>query len=476
MAGADQAALGGEGETGVTISAEYAAFLAGKAPRPQAVGIEPGPMPAHLFDYQAECVAFGLRQGRAAMFLDTGLGKTRIQLEWCKQAAEATNGRALLLTPLAVARQIEREGLALGYQTRVIREQSDAGEGINICNYDRLDKLDHATFGAVSLDESSILKSFTGATTRALIQSFAGTRFRLANTATPAPNDHMELGQHAEFLGIMASNEMLARWFVSDQTQMGRYRLKGHAQADFWDWMASWARCAETPEDVGYDGSRFVLPPLNIHRHKAAGDVRAPAGALFMSDLSATNIHGVKRQTAQARADAVAALVDKEPGEPWVIWCDTDYEADALRDAITGAVEVRGSQPADKKEQGLDQFASGERRYIITKPSVAGMGLNWQHSARVAFVGRSFSYEAWYQAVRRCWRFGQTRPVDVHLIVAEGEDQIGRVIDRKADDHRTMKRAMAEAMRRARAQSSTVKVPYHPTHIGRFPSWLKSVA
>lgn len=455
---------------------EYAAFLAGKAPRPQAIGIEPGAMPSHLFDYQAECVRFALRQGRAAMFLDTGLGKTRIQLEWCAQAAEASNGRALLLTPLAVARQIEREGLALGYNVRVIRSQDEARDGINVCNYDRLGALDTVKFGAVSLDESSILKSFTGATTRALIAAFGGHRFKLASTATPAPNDHMELGQHAEFLGIMPSNEMLARWFVSDQTQMGRYRLKGHAEADFWDWMASWARCAETPADLGYDASRFVLPALNVHRHKASGDVRAPAGALFISDLSATNIHDVKRQTAEARAEAVATLVAADPSECWVLWCDTDYEADALRAAVAGAIEVRGSHAVERKEEALAAFAAGEARYIITKPSVAGMGLNWQHAARVAFVGRSFSYEAWYQAVRRCWRFGQTRPVDVHLIVAEGEEQIGRVIDRKAEDHKTMKRAMAGAMHRARAQASNIKIPYDPQHIGRLPAWLKSVA
>lgn len=453
---------------------DYAAFLASKAPRPQAVGIEPGDMPAHLFDYQAECVRFGLRQGRAAMFLDTGLGKTRIQLEWCRQAASASNGRALLLTPLAVARQIEREGLALGYDVRVIRAQDDARDGINVCNYDRLGALDTVQFGAVSLDESSILKSFTGATTRALIASFAEHRFKMCATATPAPNDHMELGQHAEFLGIMPSNEMLARWFVSDQTQMGRYRLKGHAEHEFWDWMASWSRCAETPADLGYDASRFVLPALNVIRHRASGDIRAPAGTLFLADLSATNIHDVKRQTADARADAVAELVAAEPGESWVVWCDTDYEADALKKAIPDAVEVRGSHPVERKEESLAAFASGDVRHIITKPSVAGMGLNWQHAARVAFVGRSFSYEAWYQAVRRCWRFGQQRPVDVHLIVAEGEDQIGRVIDRKADDHKKMKRAMADAMKRARGRSSELKVIYDPQHNGRVPAWLVS--
>lgn len=455
------------------ISPRYAAFLASKKPATAAVGIEPQPMPDHLFDFQAECVAFGLRQGRAAMFLDTGLGKTRIQLEWCRQAAEASNGRALLLTPLAVARQIEREGLALGYPVRVIREQADAGDGINVVNYDRMDKLTPGSFGAVSLDESSILKNFTGATSRALIASFAGHRFKLASTATPAPNDHMELGNHAEFLGTMQNNEMLSRFFINDtSTASQSWRIKRHAQDAFWDWVATWARCAETPADLGYDASRFVLPEMRVITHKAAGEAKAEAGSLFAGDVSATTMHAAKRETAEARADMVARLVYDDPTEPWVIWCDTDYEADALAARIPDAVEVRGSHHPDKKEAALAAFAAGDVRYVITKPSVAGMGLNWQHAARVAFVGRSFSYEAWYQAVRRCWRFGQTRQVDVHLIVAEGEAQIGRVIDRKAGDHDLMRRAMARAMMRARAPATETRIPYMPTHKGRIPLWM----
>ena len=338
-----------------------------------------------------------------------------------------------------------------------------------------MDKLDCESYGAVSLDESSILKSFNGATTRALIQSFAGTRFKLCATATPAPNDHMELGQHAEFLGIMPSNEMLMRWFIADQTQMGRYRLKRHGESDFWDWMASWARCAESPTDLGFDGSRYVLPPLRVHRHRVAGDVRAPAGLLFADDLSATNMHVVKRQTADSRAEAVAELIDAEPLEPWLIWADTDYETDALMRCMTGAVEVRGSQTPEKKEAGIAAFVSGQTLRLVTKPSVAGQGLNFQHCARQAFVGRSFSYESWYQAVRRCWRFGQTRPVDVHIMVAEGEDQIGRVITRKAEDHATMKRAMADAMKRERTEAR-LRESYQPTHISEIPAWLHSAA
>lgn len=455
---------------------DYFDFLASKTPVAQSVGFEPVPITAPLFDFQRHATETCIRRGRAALFLDTGLGKTICELEFASQCAAHSDGPALILTPLAVARQIENEALRFGYGAKVIRDQSEAWGLINICNYDRLDKLDPSFYSCVVLDESSILKNFSGKTTRALIEAFAATPYRLAATATPAPNDHMELGQHAEFLGIMPSNEMLMRWFIADQTEMGRYRLKGHAERDFWDWMASWAIMAETPEDLGFDGSRFVLPPMRVIRHRAMGDIRAPAGSLFIEDVSAINMHDLKRQTTSARADAVAALVAAEPDHAWVVWCDTDYESEALASRLPDAVEVRGSHVVEKKEAGLAAFATGAKRAIITKPSVAGMGLNWQHADRMAFVGRTFSYEAWYQAVRRCWRFGQTRPVDVHLIVAEGEEQIGRVIDRKAEDHRVMKRAMAEAMRRARAQSSVLKAPYQPNHIGRIPAWLRTAA
>lgn len=456
------------------IDPEYAAFLATKAPRAKAKGIEPGPMPEHLFDYQQEVVSFLLKQPSGAAFLDTGLGKTRIQLEWCKQAGAASNDRTLILTPLAVARQIETEAIALGYRARVVRQQEDCGYGINICNYDRLDKLNTASFGAVSLDESSILKSFTGKTTQHLIGAFAKTPYKLCATATPAPNDHTEIGTHAEFLGIMTRAEMLVRWFINDSGDTKTWRLKGHAHESFWDWMASWARMAETPADLGYDATRFKLPELITYRHKTIGDTRPPPGLLFAGDVSATTMHDVKRQTAEARAQAAAELVRKEPSEPWILWCDTDYEQDAITEHLPEAVDVRGSLTAEKKEAGIAAFLSGEKPWIVSKSSVMGFGMNYQHCARQIFVGRSFSYEAWYQAVRRCWRFGQKRDVHVHLIVAEGEDQIGRVIDRKAAGHSEMKRAMAAAMQRNRAENSRVKIAYNPTHTGALPAWLSA--
>lgn len=463
------------------MNAAYLDFLRSKEARAQARGLDAVPeLAGHLFPYQRACVEHNLRVGGAGLFLDTGLGKTACELEWCRVAAEANNGRALILTPLAVARQIEREGKRWGYEIRVIREQHEAGDGINVCNYDRLEKLNPGAFGAVALDESSILKSFTGKTTRALIEAFRGHRFRLSATATPAPNDHMEIGQHGEFCGVMQSVEMLSRFFINDTSKASQHwRLKRHGVAAFWDWVASWARAAAMPSDLGDSDDGFILPALRTFRHRSetAGGVHAD-GALFADIVSATNMHDVKRKTSKGRADLAASIIARDPAEPWVIWLDTDYEADAVRAALAefgGVGEVRGSHPVERKEATLEAFLNGEIRYLVTKPSVTGYGLNWQHCARTIFVGRSFSYESWYQAVRRLWRFGQKREVQCHVIVAEGEDSIGRVIDRKAGDHDAMKREMRAAMLRAVGASAAVRVPYDPRHDGRLPRWLTTI-
>jgi hypothetical protein len=460
----------------------YSELLARKLPRAQERGIkiDPGKLLPSLFDYQTHCTEFSLRVGSSGIYLDTGLGKTAIELAFGQAILRYGDvKRVLMLTPLAVSQQAKREADKLGVDdVHVIRDQREASSGINICNYDRIlsGAIDPAGFDAIVLDEASILKSFTGKTTRALIDGFAGLRWRMAATATPAPNDHMELGQQAEFLGVMPSNEMLMRWFIADQTAMGKYRLKRHGENDFWDWMASWSRLAQSPEDLGFDGTRFVLPGLRIHRHSVDADVKALEGTLFSYDISATGIHKLKRQTTEARADLVAQLVNAEPDESWVIWCDTDYEADALRALLPSVGEVRGSHSIERKEETLSAFASGQISALITKPSICGFGLNWQHAARMVFIGRSFSYESWYQAVRRCWRFGQSRPVDVHIAVADGEDQIGRVINRKSDDHIRMKAAMRAAMLRSRGLDSAVLREYEPNHMGKLPQWLRSAA
>lgn len=455
----------------------YAGFLESKAAVAPVRGFEPQALPSHLFPHQRVCIEHNIRSGSGGLFLDTGLGKTACELEWARQCAEASNGRALILTPLAVARQIEAEGKRFGYQIRVIREPEDVGEGINVCNYDRVDKLDPDAFGAVALDESSILKNFSGKTSRSLIAAFRGHRFRMSATATPAPNDHMELGTHSEFCGIMQSNEMLSRFFINDTAQASQaWRLKRHGVNAFWDWMASWSRMATSPSDLGFSDEGFILPPLNVHRTEVENSRPVDGGDLFGALVSATDMHAVKRQTAEARAKACADLATSD-AEPWVIWVDTDYEADAVLAAlkgVDGVREVRGSMTVERKEDALAAFIDGSARILITKPELTGFGLNWQHCARTAFAGRSFSYEAWYQAVRRFWRFGQKRPVECYVVVAEGEDQIGRVLDRKASDHASMKKAMAEAMRRNAGRESAVKTQYNPNHSGSLPAWLSA--
>ena len=435
---------------------------------------------ASMNPHQAHVTEFALRTGCAAMFLDTGLGKTFCALEWGRVVVEHSNKPVLMLAPLAVAAQHEREAIKFGIDAKSVREPDQiTGPRVYITNYERLSKFDLTQFAGVVLDESSILKSFNGKTTRALIDSFANTPFRLACTATPAPNDHAELGQHSQFLGAMSQSQMLTRWFLHDSADTGTWRMKGHAVQDFWNWVASWARCVSKPSDLGFSDDGFVLPPLNLERHKVSADRSIDTGhekdgqaRLFrMPDTSATAIHGEKRKTIDARADLIAEVVAREPDEPWVIWCDTDYEADALTARIPDAVEVRGSMTPEQKEERLTAFSTGAVRIIITKPSVAGFGLNWQHCARVAFVGLSFSYESFYQAVRRCWRFGQSRPVNVHIACADTEESIWNVVSRKAGDHEGMKREMTAAMARV-ARIVPEQAPYAPTVPLKLPKWI----
>lgn len=462
------------------MNGQYVAFLASKATRAKNHGLKSiDTLASHLFPFQRHCVEFGLKLGYSGLFLDTGLGKTECELEWCQRLIKHTNERALILTPLAVANQTKRRGDRWGYNdVRVIRNQSEAKDGINICNYERLDKLDPLSFEIIALDEASILKSFTGKTRNALISAFKAARFKLAATATPAPNDHMEFGSYAEFLNVMASNEMLSRFFINDtSTASQEWRLKAHAVVEFWDWMASWARLAEKPSDLGDKDDGFILPPFQVIRHQARNsEIDGEFADMFGTPImSATSLHDVKRQTRMARAETAAGLLDSAPDRPWLLWCDTNYESEALKEAIPNAVELRGSMSADEKEEILDGFALGVIRYLITKPSLTGFGLDWSHCANMAFIGRSYSYEDWYQAVRRCWRFGQKRKVMVHLIVAEGEDTIGRVVDRKAGDHAKMKIAMREAMRRAMGRSAVVKSAYEPKHNARLSQWMCAV-
>ncbi|HEU4751922.1 MAG TPA: DNA methyltransferase [Armatimonadota bacterium] len=429
---------------------DYYSFLASKRVSAPAAGFE---VPREhlspaLFPWQADIVRWALRRGKAALFEDCGLGKTLQQLVWAEQVARHTGRPVLILAPLAVGAQTAREGERFGIPATLCRTQADVRPGVNVANYEMLHHFDPSTFGGVVLDESSILKSFMGATKRALIEAFAETPYRLACTATPSPNDHMELGNHAEFLGVMPSNEMLARWFINDTKQAGNYQLKGHAARDFWAWVSSWAVSLARPSDLGYPDDGFILPELVWITHVVEVDLETDRGdQLFRCPkLSSTELHKERRRTVEARAYQVADLVAHTPG-PWVLWCDTDYEADALAARIPEAVEVRGSHPLARKEATLEAFARGEARVLITKPSICAWGMNWQHCSQMAFVGLSYSFEQLYQAVRRAWRFGQQHPVAVHVVMAESELSVLSAIQKKQDAHEEMKSQMIEAMR-----------------------------
>lgn len=430
------------------VLTEYRQFIASKSAAAGASGFHPRNDWSGLFPHQRATLQFACEKGRSAAFLDTGLGKSRVEAAAAAEFAQASGKPSLILTPLAVARQMQRECEAVGIEARIVRERSDVWAGVNIANYERLPKLDPAVFGGVVLDESSILKAFTGPTKRMLCEAFNGTPYRLAATATPAPNDHMELGQHAEFLGVMPGPEMLSRWFISDQTTMGGYRLKGHARADFWRWVASWARAATVPSDLGGDDDGFVLPPLNYELHTISADITqdVPDGMLFrIPDGSATTIHREKRLTMEDRV-ARAAEIANATADAVIVWCETNSESTALADAIPDAIEVHGSMDVEEKIAALDDFTFGRRRVIVSKPKLAGLGLNWQHANTVIFASVSHSYEQHYQAVRRAWRYGQTKPVTCHVIISDTETAIWNNVQRKAQDHQRMKQAMAQSM------------------------------
>jgi superfamily II DNA or RNA helicase len=440
----------------------------------------PFEMPDAIRLHQRKAVKFALQKGSAALFLDTGLGKSLCAFSYARNIASHTGKPVLMLSPLGVTSQHLSEAKRFGFDdTRVVRSQDDVVSGLNLCNYDRLHLLDPTRFGGLVLDESSIIKNFSGVVTRRLMEFGEQVPFRLACTATPAPNDHMELGQHSQFVGAMRSSEMLARWFLADQSEMGRYRLKRHAVNSFWNWVSSWARCAEKPSDLGGDDTGYNLPPINLHRHIVRTDIVRDAGddndqfLLFrMPIASATSIHNEKRKTAADRAARIAEIVLAEPNESWIIWVDTDYDADALKALLPEAAEVHGRMTPDQKEAGLAAFSDGSERILITKSSIAGFGLNWQHCARVAFMGLSYSYESFYQSVRRCWRYGQTRSVEVHVACAETEEAIWQVIARKRDDHDQMKLHMRAAMLRAQQESRTIKHDYQPTKPADLPPFL----
>lgn len=404
---------------------DYQAFLANKARRHQSAGVivQPNDIHESLHDWQRRIVTQSLARGRCAVFADTGLGKTRMQIEWARLIAP----RSLVIAPLSVARQTVREAEKIAADVRYCRTPADVVPGsVSITNYEMAHHFDPDDFDAVALDESSILKNFTGATRNALIKQWQNTRYRSSWSATPAPNDVTELCNQAEFLGVMPRNEMLAAYFVHDDEG---WRLKGHAADPMFRWMSTWATAARKPSDIGGDDTPYVLPPLNIESLAMRVDIEQD-GQLFATDLGGVGGRAaVRRSTLAARIEAAASILAR-PGQ-WIAWCGLNEEADALARTVDGAVNVQGSMAPDEKADAFEAFQDGRIRVLVTKPSIAGMGMNFQNCHQMTFVGLSDSWESYYQSVRRCWRFGQQSPVTAWIITSELEQQIVENVKRK---------------------------------------------
>lgn len=426
----------------------YAAFLEAKGPRVPSDGIAASALNPALFDFQRDIVSWALRKGRAAIFAECGMGKTLMQLEWARHVP----GRVLILTPLAVAQQTVAEGARFGIEAHYLRSPArDRPHQIVVTNYEMMGHFDPDDFSGIVLDESSILKSYDGKTRNAIIGAFADTPYRLACTATPAPNDYMELGNHSEFLGVLSRVEMLATYFCHDGGETQVWRLKGHARRDFWKFIASWAVMIRKPSDIGYDDAAFALPPLRMHQHHVSGP--PSDGMLFaMEACTLPERIAARRASISERVSRAAALVNAS-SEPWVVWCNLNGESEALARAIPDAIEVRGSQDHAEKERLLGAFSNGDARVIVSKPSIAGFGLNWQHCPNIAFVGLSDSWEQYYQAVRRCWRFGQRREVHCHIIAADTEGAVVANVMRKEAAASAMAEGMVEHMKDEMAAS-----------------------
>jgi len=457
------------------MSSSYSAFLDAKTQTSGGNGIEPVWLPPVLFDFQRHLVEWSLRRGRDAIFADCGLGKTLMQLVWAENIIRHTNKPVLVLTPLAVGAQTITEAEKFGIDAERPHDGSISGKArVVITNYERLHKFNPHDFAGVVCDESSILKNFDGTTRDAVIEFMRTRPYRLLCTATAAPNDYVELGNSAEALGEMGFQDMVSRFFKKETSKehcgWGRmqYKMRGHAERDFWRWVCSWARAIRKPSDLGYDDSRFVLPPLKVNEHVVSARQCRPD---MLFDLPANDLHEQReeqRRTLVERCEKVASLVS-DTGRPAVAWCHLNDEGDAITRMIPGAVQVSGSDDDERKEEVFQAFANGQVRVLVTKPVLAGFGMNWQHCAHQT-VFPSHSFEQYYQSVRRCWRFGQKNPVTVDIVTTEGRAGVLANLQRKSEAADAMFARLVELMNDALGirRSSPATTP------AEVPSWLTS--
>jgi len=447
-----------------------------------ATGIADGfSVPGSLFPHQRALTAWALRRGRAAIFADTGLGKSRMQIAWADAVRKHTKRPVLILAPLAVAAQTAAEGMEIGVEIKHCRDMSETpGSNIVITNYDRLHRFDPEAFSGVVLDESSCIKHHDSKTLKLLLHAFEQTQFKLCATATPAPNDWTELGTHAQFLGVCTQAEMLAEYFTHDGGDTSVWRLKGHARELFWTWVSQWGAMVRKPSDLGFDDSAYLLPNLHMHEHTVKTEMPLN-GMLFAAEAQTlSERRDARRMSVEDRVKDCASIVNSEASEPWVVWCDLNAEGDALTKAINGAVQIAGADSHEVKEQRLADFAAGKFRVLVSKPSICGFGLNWQHSARMAFVGVTDSFESYYQAVRRCWRFGQKRDVHIHVVASSSEGEVVAHLKRKERDATAMAESLSAETRDAVMQSVTGTTrqtnTYNAAKSVVVPSFLKAAA
>lgn len=453
----------------------YEDFLKTKEYRHIEAGFEPDQslFPVGMFDFQRDCAAWACRRGRAALFLDTGLGKTLTQLSWAVQVVKHMSMPVLVVAPLCVAQQTVKEAQKFGIDAEYIRDEKDATKMIQVTNYEMLKNFHSIDYGGIVLDESSILKGMDGRMRKYITEFAQCIPYRLSCTATPSPNDYMELGTQSEFLGVMSQVEMLATFFIHDGSDTSKWRLKGHGVKKFWEWVSTWAVIMRHPADLGYSAEGYDLPPVQYHEHIV--ETQADGALLVEIAKGLQERNKARKETVDQRV-AKAAEIANSISEPCIIWCHLNEEAEKLAQAIGGSVNVHGSMKPDDKENWLNAFTDGTLEKLITKPKIAGFGMNWQHCRNMIFVGLSDSWESYYQAIRRCWRFGQDKTVSVHIVSSDREGAVLENIRRKENQNNEMREQMAKItsdITRAEIQSVKLdKSDYKPVESIKFPSFL----
>lgn len=451
----------------------YNDFLRKKQFKTVSAGFEPDLSDYPLFDYQQDIVRWACQRGKSAVFADTGLGKTIMQLTWADQVVRYSGRSVLILAPLAVSEQTVDEGERFGIAVKRYSRECETEAGIYITNYEQLHNVDSSMFSGVVLDESSILKGMQGKVRRQCTDMFQSTLYRLSCTATPSPNDFMELGTQSEFLGIMSQTEMLAMFFIHDGSDTSKWRLKGHGRKKFFEWLATWSVFISKPSDLGYPNDSHDLPPLVFHEHIIESGITDGLFAPVATGLMDRN--RARRDTVEARV-AEAATIANGIKDQVLVWCNLNDESDQLASAIDDSVEVKGSDSAEHKTKAARGFVRGEFKSLVSKPSMFGYGLNLQNCNHMVFVGLSDSWEQFYQAVRRCWRYGQKKPVHVHIVSADVEGGVLANIKRKESQHQELKKEMLGIMKdKTLAQlgrATQEKTEYNAKQNMEFPQWI----